>query len=273
MKDEYHAGPNTLAGAQDDEVRKLALSAIYWLSSTLSVRALSPSERMSELCDAYLADDPDLRHEVLLRLRQDGVSRDQIIDHILPGIARHFGDRWFADEISFADVTIGTARLQESVRALYARRPAATLGETQPRILLIIPRQEQHTLGAFIAADQFRRMGYRVDLSLDKRPKAIAALLRNQRFCMVGITASGRRTLASATELVDITRSTVTCVTPIVISGASLNSDVDVLGVTGADHTARDATTALRKCGLPIARDEPVRHWMTEQSAEGTGRW
>jgi hypothetical protein len=45
-------------------------------------------------------------------------GRTTIIDIVLPEVARQAGRRWMDDEISFADVTIVTARLQETVRAL-----------------------------------------------------------------------------------------------------------------------------------------------------------
>jgi hypothetical protein len=51
-------------------------------------------------------------------MRQEGVSVEDIIDVVLPEVARKAGRRWMDDEISFADVTIVTARLQETVRAL-----------------------------------------------------------------------------------------------------------------------------------------------------------
>ena len=87
-------------------------------------------------------------------------------------------------------------------------------------------------------------------MAVDRHPRQIHEMLRRKPYRMVGITVSGRRTLASAKELVDIIRLTVTRVTPIVIGGAILDKGLDVLALSGADHTARDAVSALRRCGL-----------------------
>jgi hypothetical protein len=57
-------------------------------------------------------------------MRQDGIPVEDIIDVVLPEVARSAGRRWMDDDISFADVTIVTARLQETVRAL-GRVPGA----------------------------------------------------------------------------------------------------------------------------------------------------
>ena len=254
MKDDSHIRPGGRSAMEDAEVAKLARRAIAVLASSGHGQEEALKTRLVLLCDAFLALEEERRHELLLRLRQDGVSTDDLIDHVIPATARLMGERWFADEISFAHVTIGAARLQEAVRAMAwhdrkGRRPVEA-----PSILLVIPRVEQHTLGAFVAADQFQRRGYEVDLAVDRHPRQIAEMLRRRPYRMVGITASGRRTLASARELVDIIRATVTRVTPIVIGGTVLETDINVLKVTGADFVARDAQAALRKCGLELVR-------------------
>jgi hypothetical protein len=82
------------------------------------------------------------------------------------------------------------------------------------RVLLIIPRPEEHTFGAFVVADQIRRHGCEVDIAMDLHPRQIAEKVRKTRYHMVGITASGRRSLASARELVEIIKTSVTRVTP-----------------------------------------------------------
>ena len=264
---ETRKSSGAVAGMPADEVRQLAQQAIRVLASQSENRPDVVERRLRMLCDSFLADRDDPRHESLLRLRQDGVHITDIVDHVIPEVARIMGRRWGADEISFADVTIGAARLQETVRALgakdrswteamhatEARNRHAVSGETR-EILLIIPRPEHHTLGAFVLSDQFRRLGYRCDIAIDLHPRQIAEKIRRRRYVMVGLTAAGRRTLASARELVDIIRTSVTRVTPIVIGGSVLDLELDARAMSGADHTARDARMALRKCGLaPIA--------------------
>jgi methanogenic corrinoid protein MtbC1 len=251
MTDRQNTRPAGRQAMEAAEIARLARRAIAVLAADRPGRSDSVTLRLKQLCDAFLSAEEEQRHEMLMRLRQDGVTTDEIIDHVVPATAAMMGERWFADEISFAHVTIGAARLQEAVRALGWRDPSQVHGlVSAPSILIVIPRGEDHTLGAFVLADQLRRRGYQVDMAIDRFPRQIAEMLRKRRYCMVGITVSGRRTLASAKELVDIIRLTVTRVTPVIIGGAILDKGYDTLTLTGADHTARDASAALRRCGL-----------------------
>ena len=241
--------PMTPPVMESEDVSRLAKRAIAVLAAHGAARGDGMARRLLRMCDAFISPDETLRHEALLRLRQDGVSNEDLVDHIIPAVARLMGERWAKDEISFADVTIGAARLQETVRAL-ARRSDAVDARA---ILLVIPRCEHHTLGTFALADQLRRRGYSVDIAVDRHPRQMVEMLRKRRYHMVGITASGRRTLASVKDLVDIIRLTVTRVTPVIIGGPVLDKDLDVLALTGADHTARDVASMLMKSGLERA--------------------
>jgi methanogenic corrinoid protein MtbC1 len=215
--------------------------------------------RLRLLGDAFLSDHEETRHAVLARVRQDGISVNDIVDVILPEVARNAGQRWMDDEISFADVTIVTARLQETVRALGRLHRggdpgliggAAKPARAQPKVLLIIPRPEEHTFGTFVVADQIRREGCAVDIAMDLHPRQIAEMVRKTRYHMVGITASGRRTLATARELVEIIKASVTRVTPIVLGGTVVGGGRDLKAMTGVDHIVTDGPSALRACGL-----------------------
>ncbi|PWK61553.1 cobalamin B12-binding domain-containing protein [Roseicyclus mahoneyensis] len=251
MKDDSYSSVHASLANGGAEVRQLAQHALAVLAADGPGRGDGLGRKLEQLLEAFLSSDEDKRHDMLMRLRQDGVPIGDIIDHILPAVARIMGERWAADQISFAHVTIGTARLQEAVRVLgWHDKTRQRVAETAPVILLIIPKPEHHTLGAFVLADQWRRMGFRVDIAIDQHPRQIADMLRKRRYVMIGITAAGRRTLASARELVDTIRLTAARATPIFVGGAVLDRDIDVLAITGADHVARDAGSALRVCGL-----------------------
>lgn len=230
--------------------------------------------RLNGLCAAFLADDNDSRHQVITQMLKIGITAPEIIDYIVPVLASLMGQRWADDELSFVDVAIGTARLQEVVRALVARGTshgfdvtgAETTGPERAharRVLMVVPRSEDHTLGVFVAADQFRRFGYDVDIAVDQHPKQIAATLKRQHYSMVGLTIAGRRTLASTRELVDTIRSAAARVTPIVLGGSLIATEQDLKTATGADHVVQSVRDALDICGLSIVESDPPRDKVT----------
>ncbi|OAN73674.1 hypothetical protein A8B78_18005 [Jannaschia sp. EhC01] len=259
-----------LADHDVTELAKLALQRLARPGGARPVESKGLAERLDDLCDAYLSDRNEDRHQIIHQMRADGISTVEIIDHVIPAVAAVLGQRWTDNAISFVEVTIGTARLQEAVRALIAHGLSSTgtyldndknsAGPDRvhtPRVLLVIPRPEHHTLGAFVAADQFRRFGYAVDIAVDQHPKEVAVTLRDRRYSMIGISIAGRRTLASSRELVDIIRATVTRVTPIVLGGSLLDTDQDLKMATGVDHVARTVRDALEICGLNIVELDP----------------
>ncbi len=244
-------------------VRGIAREAIRLLAVQGGDRPDPLKARLDHLCEAFLSDDGDLRHVAIQKLRQDGVSISDIIDHVIPEVARVYGQRWADDTLSFAEVSIGSARLQECVRSLAAKNITASFSKAEvarreartgslPRVLLIIPRSEDHTLGTFVAADQFRRFGYDVDIAIDTDAAQLTRDLLQRRYVLVGITIGARRTLASTKELVEMIRDTVTRTTPVVVGGSFVSMETDLKTTTGADHVAVSVKDALDKCGLDI---------------------
>jgi hypothetical protein len=109
-----------LAGVADAEVARLAARAI---SILLTGKTGCPSRALADrgvwTCCATRScrTGTSFASSHLARMRQEGIPVEDIIDVVLPEVARSAGQRWMDDEISFADVTIVTARLQETVRA------------------------------------------------------------------------------------------------------------------------------------------------------------
>jgi methanogenic corrinoid protein MtbC1 len=235
----------------DDEVELLASRALAVLSSGIDgYSASTPLAQLFSLTDAYLDADEQRRHDTLAHVMSNGVTPSDMIESIVPDTARYMGELWAHDKLSFADVTIGAARLQETVRSIGKRTGGAAADNERPSILLVVPRAEQHTLGIFVAAEQFRRMGVFVHLTLGNNPAEIVRLVRKHRFAMIGISASTRRTLASARDLVDTLRHGILRVTPIVVGGPVTSLDIDIKAMTGADYATSDAEEALSLCGI-----------------------
>lgn len=120
-----------------------------------------------------------------------GVAREDLLLDLIPSAARRLGEMWANDECDFTDVTIGLCRLHEAVRenTRDMEWKAAPLAGA-PRILMATAGADQHTLGVVIAADFFRKAGWRVVSELGATCSQLCDVLRDEHFDIVGLSCS-----------------------------------------------------------------------------------
>ncbi|MEL6977509.1 MAG: hypothetical protein AAGM38_02375 [Pseudomonadota bacterium] len=173
--------------------------------------------RIDALCGALTHADAAHARAHMSKLRAFGVEADEFVDRVAPAAARRLGAQWVGDQLSFAEVSIGAARLQKAVRALEdAPRRAHAAGPSAPQqrgaaplgqcVLMVVPDFEQHTLGAFVAADRLRRLGLWTEVRVGLSLREIAALAATQRFAAVGLSSSSRRALDPLRRLIESLR-------------------------------------------------------------------
>lgn len=241
--------------SEDAEVQRLATHAMNVLASpAIATDVETPFAQLFALTDAYIDPDDSTRHDIMARILARGVSPDAIVDEVIPATARYIGKLWGDDRLSFADVTIGTARLQETVRAMSNRHLDQDPTEG-PRILLIVPRTENHTLGIFVLSEQFRRLGCSVHIAVGALERDIVAMVRRTPFDMIGISAGSRRSLTAVRDIVKGLRTNVPRNNKIVLGGAVTDLDVDLKLSTGVDYVCGSVEDALFKCNIEMAHE------------------
>jgi len=205
------------------------------------------------LCNAVLAAG-DAKHELAVtQLMSSGASSDEVLHHLVPAVARRLGDMWVGDEASFVDVTVGSARLQrlfavreEDAHPLMPRRKP-THGDN---VLMVVPEFEQHTLGAFVAADEMRQVGIWARVGLLMSAHEVCDVLRANHFDMLGISVGSRDSVERAADFVDYIRKNANEVPPVVVSGNAVGR-MDVLrSQTGADFVVSSVREAIECCNL-----------------------
>lgn len=215
-------------------------------------RLLDP-DVMQGLHDAALGADRDQALVVLTAALDAGIARDDIADFYIPALARIMGEAWCSDQMSFAAVTIGVSRLQAMLRALgpdwagdQSANPAA------PSIMLIVPPDVHHTLGAMVLAGQLRRKGLSIRMMVGSQLHEIAEKLRRTQYDAIFISSSLGETLESLRRIVNVVRSAAKKPLPIVIGGTILEAETpkNVTALTGADYATKIPSEALELCGL-----------------------
>ena len=228
--------------------RALAATAIAELARRYAPRAadarggrvrggVSPdAPTIEELCAALIQDDDRQRHRVLSRFRAFGMSGEEVFNALIPAAARRLGELWIEDEIGFTDVALGVARLEETARA-----------NEPPCVLLWVPGEEEHTLGAFIAASAFRKEGYVVDLMIGSAEDAMIAAAAARPYVLLGVSCGSRRLLAPIASAVARVRGVLAPTVPVVLGGPVVEIEPQAADVVGADGLASDVKSALRR--------------------------
>ena len=189
--------------------------------------------------------------ELSARLQRAGVSVDTIADLYIPAAARVLGEMWCSDERSFAEVTIGAARLQAMLRHL---GPDWSEGApTRPQtgtILLVVARGAYHTLGAMVLSGQLRRKGNSVRVILGASPADVGARLEMACYDAVFLSASRGERLESLRQIVEAVRQSRSPGTRVVVGGPILLDAPDAAALIGADFASMSPDEALEFCGL-----------------------
>ncbi|NBE08269.1 cobalamin B12-binding domain-containing protein [Paragemmobacter ruber] len=205
------------------------------------------------LMEAVIA--PDLRplEGVRAEFRRARISAAEIADVYIPEVARRLGQCWTDDQLSFASVTMGTARLQAVLREIGTDWTADAHGAADgPGLLLLVPPGEQHTLGLMLLAGRLRRMGVSVCLRFAADPAAAAKLVSDGAFRGVLISVSGESRLAACSNLIKALKHSGNGSLLVAIGGAILDEAEEEMRSTGADLVTNDIDHVLRAMGIVI---------------------
>ena len=244
-----------------DEVESLAGQVLAALAQRSGQSGRSLDDTLLEaFCADILRGGGAAGAQALAGLRRQGVDLGTVLDGYIPAAARALGARWCEDELSFADVTIGTARLQAMLRELSAPWVIdGTAAADAPNVMIVVPADEHHTLGGMTAASQMRRMGLCVCLCLGLTEEEILKRVRDRDFDMIAISLCCRQKLDSVRRLVTRLRAAASRDDiPIVLGGFAVTGDEDVCALTGADFASTDPKEALRHCGLRMSAPGPA---------------
>ncbi|MGR3502049.1 cobalamin B12-binding domain-containing protein [Pseudaestuariivita sp.] len=216
--------------------------------SALAAQALSvvrpKAKSQSRGIDQDIVDDlrrmvlasPTLAaEEIVSTLRDAGISDASIVDDFIPTVARTLGDCWLSDELPFAQVSIGAARLQGLLPLLddsASPHAAAPCGVA----LLLVTEADDHTLGAFVLAHQLRRVGIDIHVVVGARPDEVASLVQQGGFDVVMISCSQASALETIEELVDKVRQSCDAVPPILLGGGGVSGIEGLEQKTGVDR-------------------------------------
>lgn len=251
---------------EDDGIRFLVESALRSVASNKNhAKPATRSEWVQHLCDALVAESDTGYQSVMSEMVLNGFESEDIYHSIVPDAARLLGEMWLYDEATFVEVTTGASRLQGLMRGRNSGDNGFWMDRSIPlgqSILLVIPKFEDHSLGAFVAADQFRQHGVWVHLAIGLEASEVVDLVSGGRFSMVGFTLSTAKCIDELTELVSDIRVGVPECPPMIVGGHVVEEISSVAERTGATYGVRSVREAIERCNLASIH-EPLSSELT----------
>lgn len=182
-------------------------------------------------------------------LRAHRLTIDIIIDLYIPRAATMLGQKWQQDEITFAQVTIGTLRLQSLLSEISAAtRSDMCSDQNRLRTLIVVPQGEQHFLGANVVGAQLRRIGCEVSISFDERQEDLGRRMKFDPPDLVLITCSRVENLENVRRTVQVLRPELKEGPMIALGGAVTGSEKNLKDQTGVDIVTSSASEAVAFC-------------------------
>jgi MerR family transcriptional regulator, light-induced transcriptional regulator len=243
----------------DAALTALAEEVVQRVACNLTVALptdLVPGEReIDALCAALLSDDQAAAATFIENAQRKGSSYQALCQSYLGAAAQRMGEWWENDQVSFYRVTIAAGRIYAILRVLRLERPTPTADLRRAAVFASVPG-ENHTLGITIATDLARDRGWDVELFVGLPHDELVHELEQRRPAIVGLSASGKRSMPALTRLIVALRISNPGAR-ILVCGQIANSNLSLVGVTGADAAALDFQGAITQmerllCGEPL---------------------
>jgi methylmalonyl-CoA mutase cobalamin-binding subunit len=112
-------------------------------------------------------------------------------------------------------------------------------------VLLVLPKGEQHSLGAMVLAGQLRRQGISVQLQIGADPTGLRALAAERRFDCAMLSVACEERLVLCAKLVKSLKDGSGGRLWVAVGGAVLDRSLDIQRLTGADVVTNDPRLVL----------------------------
>lgn len=223
-----------------------------------------------ELAEKALQQDAGTLLDLVDSALDSGLPVESLLVEIMAPAARALGERWKDDRVDFIDVTIGLWRLQEIIHILTARHSDTIgLGAAERigrRILCASAPDDDHSFGSVMLEEVFNLGGWS---TTGLRGAGFAELMNEvtrKSFDVIALTVSNYLDSGALANLLLALRSASRNPgVSIMVGGNLFNEHPALADAVGADATASDARTALRKAEILVGQS------LVRQMADGAG--
>ncbi len=172
------------------------------------------------------------------------ISPTDIVDYCIRDVAIALGGDWVDDRLSFAEVTVASARLFGLCKAIGQSWNNAHPNLNARALLLVTVGREDHILGPAVLADQLRRRGHSVRLHSNASAASLAEKLQKNAYDAVLVSVATTHSLEKAKGVIQETKKAFPNV-HVVLGGAALTLANLRQDTTGADLVTNNIDEAL----------------------------
>ena len=208
---------------------------------------------LAELCQQ---GEGEAAGALIAQLRDRGVPIEALFLQVIQPAARHLGQGWSDDRLSFTDVTIALGHLQQVFSSLLddfqcigpSDAPAPSTAETiLPSAFFCTMPGATHRLGVQMVRAFFARAGWRTRLGQGDEA-ALVSQITAMRPALVGLSLNSETDLRSAGALILRVRNACRGFRPtIMVGGAAVPFFPKLVERLDADIVSGDATDALNR--------------------------
>jgi methanogenic corrinoid protein MtbC1 len=196
-----------------------------------------------------LAWDVAVSGDYVEAMCQKGTSLESIFLDLFAPAARFLGQLWEEDLCDFTDVTIALSRMQQLLRDLgpaFEGESSLDMVDPDRSALLVAAPGDQHTFGAFIVQEFFRRAGWRVHGGSLGSTEELLNLVASEPFDVVGLSVSNDVTADDFAATIRSVRVAARSRTVrIMVGGRFFLEHPHCVAQVGADATAQDGRRAV----------------------------
>jgi len=207
------------------------------------------SEEVAGLTEFALASQTSRSRRLLRHLHDSGASFSDLQLGLLVPSARRLGALWDDDSVSFFDVSLATGNLQQMMRFVALDlEPAAPRPATGRSILVAPVPGDQHSFGAAMAAEFFRKGGWQVRYDPEPTRQRLCDLVAGAWTDVVGLSVAADRDLEAVRETICGLRERSRNRALLVIAGGeALARNPQLIGAIGADAAIAALDVAPRQ--------------------------
>lgn len=200
---------------------------------------------IAALAKLLLGPQNDDAADYVLKLKDGGVSLDDLHAELLEPTARLLGELWKEDKADFIDVTIGVSRLQRLVHVFEGLSQIPDYDE-KLRVLLAAAPGEQHSLGSTIVQKFLRAGGWHVWSCASPDVGEAADIVSREWFGVIGFSLGSDVHVPSLRDAIALVRArSLNPRIGVMIGGSAVARDPDLVTKVGADGTAANGPAAV----------------------------